>query len=152
MKKLILLGVLAISLSLNAAPVPVGMTEAKLIELKGEPESKATMGTKAIYRWPDMQVTLNAGKVERVQIRNPKAEKERMAAEQQRTNVKNQKKASDTAAKKRIPPVNPDGPPTTLEVEVVEVVPGGGVVVDLLEPYSAVTSDRSQRVGGGGGS
>jgi membrane protein involved in colicin uptake len=71
-----------------AQSVEVGMTEAKLLELKGAPQTKAAVGKKAIYRWPDMQVTLVEGRVEQFQYRDREAEKanaaERAAAEAKR--------------------------------------------------------------------
>jgi hypothetical protein len=53
------------------------MTEAQLIELKGSPQTKAAIGKKAIYRWPDVQVTLTDGKVSEVQYRDRVTEKKR---------------------------------------------------------------------------
>ncbi len=67
--------------------VHVGMLETKLIELKGPPPAKAVAGDKAIYRWPDMQVRLVAGKVDNIQLRDQKVE-ERRAAERALAEVK----------------------------------------------------------------
>ena len=74
-------------------PIPsvtVGMTEAKLIELKGSQQSKAVVGEKAIYRFSDMQVTLVRGKVEQIQLRDLATEKENAA-----------RRAAASAAKKQ---------------------------------------------------
>lgn len=59
----------------RAEPIGVGTTEAKLLEAKGPPESRATAGRKVIYRWKDMQVVLVDGKVDQVQARSPGTEK-----------------------------------------------------------------------------
>ena len=42
----------------------VGMPEADLLQLKGQPTSKLATGTKAILQWPDVSVTINDGRVE----------------------------------------------------------------------------------------
>lgn len=63
-----------------AGSVEVGMTEARLIELKGAPLAKATMGKKAIYRWPDMQVILVDGVVDQIQPRGQAAEQRNTSA------------------------------------------------------------------------
>lgn len=52
------------------------MTEAKLVQLKGAPQTKAALGKKAIYRWPDMEVTLVEGKVEQVRLRDRMTERQ----------------------------------------------------------------------------
>jgi hypothetical protein len=90
MKLRVLIVMFASMLSALAAeiPVPVGMTEAKLLGLKGAPTSKATMGKKAIYRWPDMQITLIDGKVDQVQLRDSVAERRNSAERTASVNAK----------------------------------------------------------------
>ncbi len=76
-----------------AEAIHVGMSEAKLLELKGPPPAKAVAGDKAIYRWPDLQVRMVGGKVDHVQIRDLKTE-ERRAAERALAEVKRKDSAS----------------------------------------------------------
>lgn len=57
-----------------AAEVSVGMTETDLIQLKGAPESKSSFRDKAIYRWPDMEVSLEGGRVAKFQLRDREKE------------------------------------------------------------------------------
>lgn len=76
-----------------AEAIHVGMSEAKLIELKRPPPAKAVAGDKAIYRWPDVQVRLVGAKVDHVQIRDMKTE-ERRAAERALADVKRKESAS----------------------------------------------------------
>lgn len=68
------------------------MSEADLLALKGQPESKSVLGSKAIYRWPDMQVNLENGKVARITVRNPSEEK---------VNEERRKKMNEELAEKR---------------------------------------------------
>ena len=62
-----LLGVVGLSVILrwvaSGAEVGVGMSEAALVAEKGEPQAKMVAGDKAIYRWPDMVVTLTQARV-----------------------------------------------------------------------------------------
>ncbi len=69
------------------------MAEAKVVALKGAPQSKASVGKKSIYRWPDMEVTLVEGKVEQVKFRDAATEK-RNAAERARANSQQKSAAS----------------------------------------------------------
>lgn len=109
----------ALASPLVANSVSVGMAETDLLQLKGTPESKAKLGKKAIYRWPDAQVILVDGKVESFKLRDVAAEKaaaneraraERLrkseAAAQARANVQNSREEKvynrlDTAATTR---------------------------------------------------
>jgi len=59
----------------ESAPVTIGMPVTDLVAAKGTPQSKAGLGKKFIYRWPDMQVTVVDGKVESFKLRNIEAEK-----------------------------------------------------------------------------
>ncbi len=78
MNKLIvrLLLTAALASPLLAEPVSVGMPEADLLKEKGTPQTKAKLGKKSIYRWPDVQVVLVEGKVESFQVRNVAAERQ----------------------------------------------------------------------------
>jgi hypothetical protein len=63
--------------ALWAQAVTVGMTEKALIELKGSPQTKASVGKKSIYRYADVQVTIIGGKVDSFQVRDKAAEERR---------------------------------------------------------------------------
>ncbi len=64
MKRLALcLIALTLWIQASAQSVQIGTTEAELIGLKGKPVSRTVVGTKAIYRWNDMEVKLTEGKV-----------------------------------------------------------------------------------------
>jgi hypothetical protein len=49
-----------------AAPIQIGMPEATLLEIKGAPVSKVVLGNKSVYRWSDAEITLVAGKIDRI--------------------------------------------------------------------------------------
>lgn len=93
--KATLVSLLVVTASALAAAesIHVGMSEAKLLELKGPPPAKAVSGDKAIYRWPDMQVKLIGGKIDHVQIRDVRTE-ERRAAERALTEMKRKESTS----------------------------------------------------------
>lgn len=55
-----------------AAPIEIGMTEAKLLQSRGQPTNKMTVGNKAIYQWNDLSVTLNNGLVESFKFVSPR--------------------------------------------------------------------------------
>ncbi|MBM3853267.1 MAG: hypothetical protein FJ399_08935, partial [Verrucomicrobia bacterium] len=44
--------------------VEIGMTEAQVFRLKGQPHSKLSAGLTSVYHWPDLSVTMKEGKVE----------------------------------------------------------------------------------------
>jgi hypothetical protein len=58
------------------AEVSVGMSEEDLLKEKGKPEGKTAFGSKAIYRWSDMEVRVEDGKVGRITVRDTEKEKE----------------------------------------------------------------------------
>lgn len=89
-----LLLVAASAQPLIANAVSVGMTESDLVQMKGTPESKAKLGKKAIYRWPDAQVILVDGKVESFKLRDVAAEK---AAANERERAERLRKAEADA-------------------------------------------------------
>lgn len=97
---------LTASALIAAEPIQVGMSEAILLELKGPPPAKAVAGDRAIYRWPDMQVKLIAGKVDHVQLRDYNTE-ERRAAERALSEMKRKESTSSiivsVSAKKGLP-------------------------------------------------
>ena len=81
--------------SLAFADVTLGMSEAELLAFKGKPAGTTVVGTKAIYRWADLQVKLEDGKV--VQIAERNTAKEKAGEEQRRKNIEfaaEQKKAA----------------------------------------------------------
>lgn len=81
--------------SLAFADVTLGMSEAELLALKGKPAGTTIVGTKAIYRWADLQVKLQDGKVVHIAERN--TAKEKAGEEQRRKNIEfaaEQKKAA----------------------------------------------------------
>jgi len=71
-----LLIVTALAQPLFARSITIGMPESELLQLKGSPETKAKLGKKSIYRWPDSEIILVDGKVESFRMRNPVAEKQ----------------------------------------------------------------------------
>ena len=70
----LLLFVVGLSTSLIAQAVSVGMTESDIVKLKGAPQSKAQMGKKSIYRWPDVEAIIVEGKVASFKVRDAAAE------------------------------------------------------------------------------
>jgi cytochrome c biogenesis protein CcmG, thiol:disulfide interchange protein DsbE len=56
-----------------AAEVTLGMPEAELLAEKGNPSSRAVAGSRAIYDWPDMRVTVVDGVVAKIAPRDPEA-------------------------------------------------------------------------------
>ncbi|MBI2512407.1 MAG: hypothetical protein HYV96_10525 [Opitutae bacterium] len=65
------------------APIPlfaqidfVGKTEAEIFAVKGQPQSKAKTGNKAIYRWVDAQVVVIDGRITEYRARNSDKEYE----------------------------------------------------------------------------
>jgi len=97
MGRLLLVVTLALVSGAFAAEVAItaGMSEAKLIDLMGSPASKAAMGKKAIYRWPDVQVTLVEGKVDQIQYRDRATEKQNAS---ERRSTEAQKRAETRQA------------------------------------------------------
>lgn len=69
----ILAGLACLHATAVAADVKEGMNEADLLALKGPPSGKAVMAQRAIYRWPDMQVTVVNGAVTKVVTITPAA-------------------------------------------------------------------------------
>lgn len=92
---ILLVGVIS---PLSADPVTVGMSEADLLKSYGTPQTKAKLGKKSIYRWPEVQVTLVEGKVESFQIRDVVAEKENA---KERARAEARRKAEAEAAARR---------------------------------------------------
>lgn len=67
----------------SGAEIGVGMSESALVAEKGEPQAKMVAGDKAIYRWPDMVVTLTRAQVveiDRRDLQREHAEQARRAA------------------------------------------------------------------------
>lgn len=114
------------------------MSEAALLELKGPAQSTAAVGTKKVYNWPDMQVTVRGGKVERFKNRNPEAER-RSAQEREAIVAKRQKDFEESQ------------PGQIQYVEIIQIVEGGALV-DLLEQNAPVIVSSSLAARGGGGS
>ena len=54
---------LAVRLCAQVAP---GMSESDLLALKGPPLGKMSIGGRAVYKWPDMQVVVDKGVVTRI--------------------------------------------------------------------------------------
>ena len=94
----------ALASSLLAQAVSVGMPESDLVKSKGMPQTKAQMGKKSIYRWPDAEVIVVGGKVQSFKLRDVAAEKaaaleaKQAAAERQYTE---KMKKADAAAEAR---------------------------------------------------
>jgi hypothetical protein len=59
---------------LQAEPA-IGMTQEELIADKGKPLSKITVGAKSVFRWADMDVTLQNREVVLIKVRDLEAEK-----------------------------------------------------------------------------
>lgn len=81
--------------ALAFADVTLGMSEAELLALKGKPAGTTVVGAKAIYRWADLQVKVDNGKVVHIAERN--AAKEKAGDEQRKKNIEfaaEQKKAA----------------------------------------------------------
>lgn len=70
--------------ALAFADVTIGMSEAELLALKGKPAGKTIVGAKSIYRWTDMQVKLEDGKV--VHVATFDEAKEKAMSEQRKKN------------------------------------------------------------------
>lgn len=106
MKKLIapLFLALALTSSVLAQSVSVGMSESDLVKSKGMPQTKAKLGKKSIYRWPDAEVILINGKVDSFKLRDIAAERvaaaESKKAAAERDYVERMRKA-DAAAQAR---------------------------------------------------
>lgn len=148
---ILILLVLAAMFSLAAVvAIQVGMPEAKLLQLKGSPVSKAALGNKIICRWSDMEVTLAGGKVERVQYRDPKLEKTNAAHSAAIVSQKKKEAEALAAANKKKAAMAPDGPPADYVVQV-SYLSEGGAVVEILKPEYTVVASSSQSIGGGGG-
>ena len=157
MKKLLLFALLVLAPLAFAIEIEVGMPEAKLIELKGAPLTKATLGKKAIYRWPDMEVTLVDGKVDQVRLRDRVAEKQN-AATQDSAGAKGKNSAAKGTMNRVAPIVNPPaggiGRPGVHTLRVVgrisQVLPVG-IILDsweswTVEPYGSHNgSNRMQQ-------
>jgi hypothetical protein len=78
----------------------IGKTEAELLALKGKPKAKTVVGTKAIYRWPDMEVRLTDGKVTSANPRNRKVEEE-LRQHSQKASAEAAQKKQQTLAKEQ---------------------------------------------------
>lgn len=72
----IILSFLILATGCLAQAITSGMSEADLLKLKGPPQSKATAGDKAIYRWSDAEVTLDKQIVVRISPVDEKREKQ----------------------------------------------------------------------------
>jgi len=77
----------------NAAEIKVGMTEAELLEAKGQPQSRASIGPKSIYRWPDMEAVVEDKAVSRITHVDP--QQKQIEDEEREIMVAAQKKESD---------------------------------------------------------
>lgn len=139
-------------------PIPavtVGMTEAKLIELKGSPQTKAVVGEKAIYRFSDMQVTLMRGKVEQIQLRDLATEKENAAGRAAAAAAKKQATAK-AAITPSLPEVNQSAPLAKPSAAKPELTPAGRLtqITSLQEEVAALERELdsdSKRSSFGGG-
>lgn len=95
MKQIIVAAFLFFASSIfGASPIKLGMSEDQLIELKGSPTTKSSLGKRSIYRWPDMQVTLMDKKVTEVQLRD-------LATENQNARERAAANAANKAATRR---------------------------------------------------
>ena len=129
--------VLALPSAIYAAGVEAGMSETALLELKGNPESTASVGVKTIYRFPDMQVTVIGGKV--VSFKDRDALKEKRNADERTQRVK------------KLQDETPDGPNVSALVEITQVLGDGGCLVELMKQERIPgTSTELARIGGGG--
>ena len=82
------------------------MTESDIVKLKGAPQSKAQMGKKSIYRWPDVEAIIVEGKVASFKVRDAAAEQatalevKRAVAEREHTDrMKKENAAAEARAK-----------------------------------------------------
>ncbi len=96
---------------LAAAPAEIGQSEVELLQQQPKPLGRIVAGSKVVYRWPEMQVTVREGKVSEVKIIDAEKEKaalekraETLAAKQQEAE---QKKAYQ-AAQAGQPAAGPD--------------------------------------------
>jgi hypothetical protein len=71
----VLLFACGLTASVLGQSVTIGMSESDLLKLKGTPQTKAVLGKKSIYRWPDAEVIAINGKVESFKVRDVAAEK-----------------------------------------------------------------------------
>ncbi|MGC9452465.1 MAG: hypothetical protein ACP5I4_13590 [Oceanipulchritudo sp.] len=72
---------LASACLLAAERIVPGMSEEELLELRPYPEGVAGLGDRMVYRWPDLEVVVTGGFVEKVRLLDPEAE---AAAEEER--------------------------------------------------------------------
>lgn len=91
MKKIILLFLVFFTVSLFAE-VKIGMSEEDLLKEKEKPDGKTAIGSKAIYRWPDMEVRVEDGKITKITPRDIKKEEE---SEERRTQIAEQKRREE---------------------------------------------------------
>ena len=81
----------------NAQISWTGKTEAEVIAAKGKPVAKTVAGTRAIYRWNDMVLTFENGKVSKVEIRDLK--KEQATSKTEAANALRRRLAADAKKK-----------------------------------------------------
>jgi hypothetical protein len=79
MKTKLSLLLLVLANLLAAAPAEIGQSEADLIRQQPKPLGRIVAGSKVVYRWPEMQVTVREGKVSEVKFID--VEKEKAALE-----------------------------------------------------------------------
>lgn len=96
-----------------ADDVTKGMTEADLLEFKGKPSTKATLGDKTMYRWPDMEVTLREGRVVAFKVRDLDAERREEERRQKAVEEAKAKEAEWLAWKAAHPTPPSDQPQTS---------------------------------------
>ena len=105
---------LAVASLALGAPVEIGMPESALLRMKGQPESKMLAGPKAVYRWPDLSVTMKDGKVESFKIIDPQEKRTNEAAKakaeeaKKRNSPPGKKKVSTTSATPPTAGVDPE--------------------------------------------
>jgi hypothetical protein len=111
MKTKLSLLLLVLGSFLAAAPAEIGQSEADLLQQQPKPLGRIVAGSKVVYRWPEMQVTVKEGKVSEIKLIDAEKEKialekraEVLAAKQQEAE---QKKAYQ-AAKTGKPTAGPD--------------------------------------------
>jgi hypothetical protein len=119
----------ALAVTALAQPITRDMSERRLVEIKGRPASVTRSDAKAVYSWPDVQVTFEHGKITTIQYRDDvKEQRPEKQSRTQEAKAKAEARAEDYSKAKNAKDQPLEAAGKTYLIQVLKTSPEGAVV------------------------